>query len=485
MNRKQGNILRAKGRKARLRRQPRPVRRPAGSIAHFTEASRQFAEAVTNPFSDAAIGAMIPDVWTPPSIPAMDRLSIDFDPAYLAALYGAIGTMNFVTVSGMFFAIVPRSLAVGWLAQTDESTNSGGEWSKLVNIIPLSETFSPVPEQPIAHMYCLFMALIGTNGHYAEPAVLALDPVAETFIPGFNCIPFSRYDNILTSATGGRIVGAGLKVLSDEAAIETGGTAYGGWMPLEDIYSVAYTGNLLGKPDSIAVLTSVPRPLSRTMNDNSDWETNEFKEPPSKARLHPRARARERVVKRRKKHRTRLGGPDLIPASTLQDSLRYRHTYRGVDGVTTRYSPLQSSTQETFQPVYETALFEEYSQDMGTAALTNIGVGIGTHDLIGSSDYVPAVVWRFNSSEETYSLRVEARVHIQAEPDGNCPFMAHSLVPDPHYSDIQIILENKDAFPVVSKGNSFKSFLKGVKESIAVLHGGLGLAKDVKKLFLN
>jgi hypothetical protein len=168
-----------------------------------------------------------------------------------------------------------------------------------------------------------------------------------------------------------------------------------------------------------------------------------------------------------------LRDTNIVGPSNVQDSLRYRHTYRGVDGVTVRYSPLQSSRQETFQPAYEDALFDSFNPDVANGRNSNVGIGVGVHDLIGASDYVPCVVWRFNSPDDAYSLRLEARVHIQAEPDGSCPFMTTTVVPDPNYPHLQLLLENKEAFPIVAKGQSFASFLAGVKKAIATVKLGV------------
>jgi hypothetical protein len=468
----------------------------------FTSLTRHFAEAVTNPFSDEAIGAVIPDQWAPPTIPAMDRLTVDFDPALLGALFDS--PFDDINVSGMFFAIVPRSLAVGWLAQQDLQTVAldAPFYQDLCGIYPLTDTFAATDDEPLAHMYCLFFAMLGDSAgtFNAGPTFVAIDAQAGKYRAGFNCIPFSRYSALRESASGGRIVGAGLKITSDEAPIETGGTVYGGWMPLEDMFQAAVLaaatypdtvdtsdGDAKTEVDPGFMVNSVGIesiiPPSRLMRSRRGATVllNQSQRMSLGKRIAPASLTSKVAIEaynhnsahnQRYRRRKRLRDVATVGSSNIQDSLRYRHTYRGIDGVTVRYSPLQSSKQETFQPAYEDALFDEYSLP-GSQRNTNVGVGVGVHDLIGASDYVPCAVWRFNSSDDVYSLRVEARVHIQCEPDGSCPFMTTTVVPDPNYSHLQILLENKDAFPVVSKAQSFASFITGVTKALKTVKMGI------------
>jgi hypothetical protein len=365
----------------------------------------KFAECVVNPFSDGAIGAIIPDKWNPPTIPAMDRISMILNPA----VYEAFAQ---TTINGFIICLLPRSLAAGWLA-----LDSGG-LAPLWPHYPIGDDLvTDVLDDPVASAYCLVIAGIGILA--GDSKFIALDPnssadkVKESKIfnvkpvgpdgkkkvkllssaDGFNSIPFARFGSLDSNASGLRICGGGLKILANEAPINTGGTVYGGWMPIVDLFQSNAT----------------------TIED--------------------------------------IGGfaPELI-----QDALRYRKVFRGVEGITVRYSPLQSPKQEEFQPTNETAMFD---QD----GVFNLNVSFGVHDLISTSDYIPCVVWKFNQpvlgAAETYSLRVESRVHVQAEPDGSCPFMTLVYEPEITFRQLPFILNNVDLFPIVAKGASFSSFI--------------------------
>jgi hypothetical protein len=450
--------------------------------ALFSERTHTLAQAITNPFSDAAIGAVIPDQWSPPSIPAMDRLSLDLNPAFFETL----NPSQECVVTGVMIAFVPRSLGVGWMAERSISAGTSVSYRPIFNLIPVNSDFSnSTASAPIAEQYCLFVVFIGTTNlpDLQAPSPLAYDPTEASYTYGANLFPFSRVAAIGESCSGARICGAGLKVFSDEAPIETGGTAYGGWLPLEDLFSV------LAIPISAAPVRDdkmcvdieechLPR-LKLTRQPNVRYE--HFRG--VHARLTKPVVTPVSLARRKRRVRQTAEGIQVV---NVQDSLRYRLVHRGVDGMTVRYSPLQSPKQEEFQPVYEDALF--VNADTSDPELTlpfNLGVGVGIHDMISASDFVPAVVWQWNQSNvsELYNLRVEARVHLQAEPDGSCPFMTTTVEPDPNYEHLQIVLENKDAFPVATKGQSFRSFNHGLRELMSTFGKAVPLLRDAKSLF--
>jgi hypothetical protein len=484
---RQGNAI-SKNARNRRNRNTRNNRNRISNNAtiHFSRDTETLAQAITNPFDDAAIGAVIPDQWSPPTIPALDRLTITLDPSLIVA---AAGT-NAILVQGWIIAFVPRSLSAGWLARANTGTVEDPSYSQVVNIVSVDSSFSRVQEFPAtAEMYSLFVGIIGISGNIDNGnsiTVMAYDPADQLFVEGFMCIPFSRGSALSESCSGGRICGAGLKVFSDEAPIETGGTVYGGWTAIDDLFKLVFLEPIEPPPPPKTNRNqryNIPIPIQPTVLAEYD-DLGEYKGKPHGRKTRRRSR----------RYQSRVDTP-LYSAATFQDALKYRHAYKGVDGVTVRYSPLQSAIMEEFRPIYEDAMFIETTISLlnpDTAITINEDIAVGAHDLINPNDYVPCVVWRYNSSagatpteniDKTYSLRVEARVHLQCEPDGDCPFMATTVQPDPHYIHLQMLLENKDAFPVVSKGQSFKSFNAGIREAVKTVGSALNLGKDIKSIF--
>jgi hypothetical protein len=478
---RQGNVLNKNSRRRRLN-SGRNASSAAlnSSVVRFSHDTETLAQAITNPFDDAAIGAVIPDQWAPPTIPAMDRLTINLEPNLLTqAVPNSI-------INGFIIALVPRSLSAGWLSEINAGTVDAPVVDAAVNIISVDTNFAAITTFPVvADLYSLFVGSIGFAPGLTGLNCMAYDPDSAQFRVGFNAIPFSRIDALAQSCSGARICGAGLKIFSDEAPIETGGTAYGGWCAIDDIFK------LVRAP--VTTINSFTHISSKTLSPISELRRNL---PGARVILEEKSPGNlyTRRAPRRRRRRPGVDEEPAYSAATFQDALKFRHAFKGIEGVTVRYSPLQSASQEVFQPIFEDALFhlnETSNTDPELVMSINRDVAVGTHDLIGPSDYVPMVVWRFNGTtnadpdlDKTYTLRIEARVHLQCEPDGDCPFMASTITPDPHYTSLQLLLENKDAFPVVTKGSSFKSFLHGMGEALKSGTDWLHFGKDVKTLFL-
>lgn len=137
----------------------------------------------------------------------------------------------------------------------------------------------------------------GLDGKLRHPMDFNIDgdpaaPTAGSYIvvtpAACNVVPFHKTNTLQQLSSGGRLVGLGLKVWSDEAPIVTGGSAFGGW------YNI------------------------RAFVDNF----NQFR-----------------------------AAPTRTSAANIQDDLTYRRGYKAIDGTTTRYSPCQSVVQSAFTPI--------------------------------------------------------------------------------------------------------------------------------------
>jgi hypothetical protein len=461
-------------------------------FAHETFA---FGQAVTNPFSDAAIGAIMPDTWNPPTVPCMDRVTITLNPTAMKELGNGEAGLE---VFGLCAFIVPRSLGVGWLAQaTDANGNKTGY--RVTNLIQITSDYGTIKDgvnPPLAEMYSLFVSVIGTtsNGQHPNltPTLLCYSPTAnnqDCWVPGYNVMSYSRSSIIAGSCTGARIVGAGIKALADDAPLQTGGSIYGGWMPLQDLFMSALNNSLFLDPsvdcDGDAVMRGNTSDLQILHNPRNTYTGCPI--PLTKA-----ATPSQRNHLRSNLRHTGFGGinqPYYVTGANLKDSLKFRVELKGLDGVTARYSPLQSAIQEEFQPLVEYAMFANdvpnSSPSLIDTPMPNLNIGIGVHDVISSSDYVPGFVWKFNTTDigvQSYAIRLESRVHLQAQPNGHCPFMTAAVMPDPNYSRLALVLEDVDSYPVATKGASFGSFFSGLGRSLGRMaqRGGQAIMKDIR-----
>jgi hypothetical protein len=397
----------------------------------------------------------MPDKWMSPSISAHDRLFYDFDPALYTSLDGTL------QITGVVFILMPRCLSSGM----------AGVWARGDNIdLPLFayhpidysgeqgevSTYDITKDPVITSAYCLIQGVLGHTASFqdetlfgvfennfgkkslkslfevqkytrdielAKKKMATIDEQSPINLNGFidikeddekkapfaaaisphmvNVIPFSRSDSIRNNVEGCRIIGAGLKVFSDEAPINTGGTVYGGWIPADNI--LKYIAN--------------------------DGDINTYK--------------------------STVG---------IQNDLMTNHMYKGVTGSTARYSTLQSPQQAAFNAYDVSASFEnaEAAGANSDWAYGRPGASGNSNDLIKPSDYVPTIIWRYNSSDQNdvYSLRVRATIHLQCQPLGTCPFALTSIHPTFGLTELQALLNNLDHFPTACEGESFKGFLK-------------------------
>lgn len=421
----------------------------------LSEETTAFAEAVTNPFSNAAIGAIIPDRWAPPSIPALDRLTMTLDPKQWTE------HDNKLVIHGWVVAILPRSLAMGWKARRFNTTQA------LYRIIPFQLDFGEPDQDPRGDMYSLWVGVLATNDDYTNLEMLCWNAEGGgVFRPGMNVMSYSRHEILEKTVTGGRIVGSGLKLFPNAPPLTTGGSCYGGWLSIADLATLIPYGDVDTPP---ALKSNYNNDTTTIRGGHVKLQSNvEFK---NDYLGFPATAKEQRELMKIRKHegRRRVGVNQHITAANVQDLLKMRMVYPGIKGVTVRSSPLQSPVQEEFRIPFDHAVFESIDP---ISSRTNSGVGVGCNDLISGSDYVPAVVWRYNSNDgepQTYTIRLESRVHLQCIPDADNPFMTKSVVPDPSYDSVALILENKDTYPVVTTGNSFKSFLSGVESSMDTL----------------
>lgn len=419
---------RAKKKQPQKRRVQARRRRPSltaqeAIMASFSYHLRGFAEAVVHPFSPEAIGAMCPDQWSGPSIPITDRLTIDFDPS--------IYQISSLDLDGVLIAIVPRCLRAGWAQgtpPTDAAQNNGiklqAPYMGTVGAPALGMAVpggTNVKPDLIFDQYYLLIAgirgdkyvWIGTNNREAASSgsatSIAVDGWANSAgndTPGYNAIRFSRFGKYKGNCDKGRILGAGLKVWSNESPLNTGGTCYGGWITQDDLFK-----SLIG--------------------------SGQFASSP--------------------------------PPSTIEDYIRFRFTSLGVGGSTVRYSPLQSPIQQEYVVPAVTTTAYNLAADAIWWSEEKENVDLTAFDQCKPGDFIPCCVWRYNTAMAggVYNLRISAQMHIQGSPSGDSPFQTKTIRSDPNYLYCKSLIENLEDFPVAVGGHSFKSFMSKAPKLIA------------------
>jgi hypothetical protein len=374
--------------------------------AFISDEVNRFAEAVVNPFDDAAVGAILPDKWSSPTIPAMDIMSLNFAPS----LYSKIDST--IVIYGMQFAFIPRSMGVGW-AQDD---GSGGTKNP---IFYLNDAFGGHVKgrKTCANLYSIMVTCLGTTASITTPSFLCINPTTNAIVQGYNLFETNRYDEIISSCDGARIAGAGIKTIAQSAQIQTGGTVFGGWMTVDDLYK------------NVAQYAA-----GSVMTASSPFE--------------------------------------------VQTQLFGLSRFKGVDGCTVRYNPIQSSVQQKYRDLYpDTNLINNGNPH--AEGFTD-GSSVGAGDTIGPGDYIPSIVWNFNQTTEpnsdAYSIRFRMVVHLQCKPAGKCPFMINQVIYDTDFDQLCTILNNPTIFKIAVSGESFSSFMSAfgdvIKKSGQILKSG-------------
>lgn len=213
----------------------------------LSPALQRFANAVVHPFGKEAIGAIRPDDYNTVSLPVYDRITMDLDPGLLFAANNPMETLD-----GYAIVLAPRCLAAGW-------THTAAQGAVTVAEVPCISsngdlTLSEIRNEnegnnywQMSEQYSLLVMALGTiGGVYNQWAYYSFDntmrsspvnrPGASVPKGALNAIRFNRYNQYVDNADGGRIIGAGLKVWSEAAPINTGGTCYGGWITQKDLF---------------------------------------------------------------------------------------------------------------------------------------------------------------------------------------------------------------------------------------------------------
>jgi hypothetical protein len=444
--------------------QPRQNNSPIMSLE-----SLHFAEAMLNPFSDAAIGAILPDNWTPPTIPALDRLSLVIDPAVLQEMGDS--SKGF-TILGIFAMFLPRTLAQGWLAVEKSDEDDTTLEISIYKVYPITSAFTVPDDNTLCAAYSLAIGLVATDADNTSPVLFGFSPAANLWVANaVSLMSFSRHSSIEENTSALRIVSMGLKAYSNEAPLITGGTVYGGQCTPTDLAKLVYNSDIDEDAERRYMATRGERKVDmedlfrhRTAANNRN-NNNIVDGPVVPLTNHYALKNRRKFVRVPDKKTTY--GTDITGAN-LEDILKSRHTYPAIQGTTIRYSIFQSNIQIEFQNSFDIGVIAGVPTG-GSGRTANAQVAIGANDLAGAGTYCPSFYWKFNSVDgtpATYSVRIEARVHLQCEPNAVCPFQTVTPYPDPFFRHVRLVIGNVDVYPLVTKGNSFSSFMKGYNRAL-------------------
>jgi hypothetical protein len=389
----------------------------------FSEPLLRFCEAVVHPFGPEAIGATLPDQYQELVIPLTDRIELDLTPD-LFNLQGDWQTTAGVQLTGIFMWFQPRCTAAGFAVLDDDGINQFPQ----LPYLGVDDTLSALNQSVIFDHYYLCFTGIWEQSASALNAPITYGFFNNNQVSGaiitscYFAIRYTRFNNVALNCDKMRLMGAGIKMWSEQAPINTGGYCTTGWTTIEDICEALEWG-------ALSLPLASPGPLN----------------------------------------------PGALKA--FQPKIKFAVRSPGVKGGTARYSPLQTPEQvESEYPSVPARLYNTLtnsgSDPWPVFLLQKANVDLSIHDNITPGSYVPCIFWQFNTTDTesnngVYTVKVMSMVHGEGTPSGESPFMACKSSVDPAAEHAKSMLENIEVFPVAASGHSFKSFLTKTKHVIS------------------
>lgn len=383
-----------------------------------------FAEAVTHPFGNGAIGAVLPDQFQELVVPCVDRHEIDLSASGFN--YSGDWTNDHtMRLLGVLLWIQPRCLAAGTVAWDDviEPTDVTSNAQEAEYPYFVQANGNVQDAQASVEMYTLCYTGYWSTGNTTDGDRVGFYQGADgnsTLFPGYRMLPYPRAEIINDNCAKGRLLGAGLKVWSEEAPIETGGYAVAGWMTMRDVLEATKSAQAMA------------------------------------------------TVQQRIKGAVRRPGVKGVTArySCLQD-------------------PQQCEAQPIFIP--DDLYTPEVKGNPTTGVkfsfpIPHHNVDLSVYDVCSAGSFVPSVFWRFNTSNDSasantdgvYTLKIMSMIHVEGQPNGDSPFMSQHVQKYMGIEHIKSVLEDWETYPPAAGGHSFKSFMTKVSSVVAKVAKGAG-----------
>jgi hypothetical protein len=262
----------------------------------------------------------------------------------------------------------------------------------------------------------------------AEPGSVVVDVIPKAI----NVISFQKSSGLIDSASSLRIIGAGIKLWSNESPLNTGGIMYGGYI----------TATTFAQYFQVQTSTTQPQ----------------------------------------------------VTPDTFDSILNFRQVFQGVDGITVRYNSCNSLQQSKLQPVVMVASGLQLSS--GSTINGGIGgsdlMETGDHYPIGYWRFKAPIT----TTTDVTNVTVEAIVRLEASPGSLNPYVSSIVRKEPVYNMLNEALGDIQEHPVATEGHSFKSFLskidvvfgqisKGLKKTTEFVGKLANFGNDIKSIIAN
>jgi hypothetical protein len=426
-----------------------------------------YLEALTNPFSPNATGALRPDGTNMPTTPLKDRIAFGIDPSGFAYTGNSLNSYETqITIEQVIITYLPRCFAAGWgygtglnLAPADPMISTLNPKDIKLHVpysYSTSESVEDLSEKVfITEPYVLCVLMVTTGGRAVrlpsseEEKVQSYGdwPVGPTFVQ------FAR-TTYANQCAGIRINGAGLKILPLGAPINTGGIIYSGTISQEVLYQ-----SCISNQTTSAFANYETKIRNRSRFKGVEGVTirydpvqtkvhHQFKDGFTDDDYYSTTRVYDQTDLLSQQDNNKFSPGRRIKREMIEEKEPYIEIQRGknVGKKATKVNALDASAEDYVRMYWNTASQIE--------------------DLCGKDDQVPIVIWRFDKSQgaETtvtdYNIQIEAVCHAEMIPKGNSPFVSEKVPEQPGLASFEKLTTNYELIPLSQKGSSFKTIMR-------------------------
>jgi hypothetical protein len=450
------------------------ARSQMSQLLHGT-ALLDFVNANTHPFGPEGIGAVIPDHTDPIVSPTYDTRNVSID---LTTIFNPSGSLLASTFEGVIVSFLPRSMAAGLLAAYEEPNASEIVDTAKLSFVYVDSNFVPlipnnVPQTGtntqklcILDPYYLLVIPVYSDGH----SIVIFNGEA---VYGAYIMRLPKTSKILDNTTALRMVGAGIKIKPRESLLNVAGIAHAGQVKIQrftellaqDLDAIGSEGKFKNFATNFYGEYFTERGI-KGATARYDLFQNIEQLQKQQTDISPQLQSVTVTVvdlaarKKRKIKRADDFDKFLKKEGTIKPlKLKRNKSYAPWQEVKDSDSSFAFTQDESKEQVEEkmVAVEDTISDKFVETNMISYGdVDMSKNDLVDPGDYVPCVYYQFNNSSPQ-QLELIWAIHAVTEVKADFPFLSSSAKYDPCFNVIQNVISDPAYFPLVTRGDSFKS----------------------------
>ena len=445
----------------------------------MSEEAKQYLASVVSPFSARAVGAVRPTKFKKDVLPATDKISFQFS----ASNFGSepSSTVEGDGISGIVFCFLPRCRKAGF--QSGKTVYPAGTGQVIDDpiyvpsfpLLPTSDTLvlADDPSETGGDAYNIIAFGVDTLG---RPHIKVPDE-NQTFADAFGAylIRTTRFPNIQQNSDALSILGAGMRVNTTAAPINSGGYCFAGSVKAEE-FSRNLTSAAAGTVNLDQWLMTniedqyrgkaINGAMVRLQYDKNTLQQHDTQlgtvtsyvldinaKPTKNRRFAPPARKRRKL--------NNLEVLSIHSDEEEKDGIRLTKDGKPGDVGAVVYADL-------------------------TTNLTETAADPANQDFFGVSSLIPTIYWKFESvsADDQYNLVFDAVVHVECLPKQISPFQAVEVERDLMMSFItEEAFNDTVKFPAAHSANSFKSLMLHLKKIAGAVRDGATKFEKAFSLF--